>query len=119
MQGTFAHSPHEGSDYIGEATVIVRGTEVPVQIELRGYREPIDGVYRWIGRVAANVRLSAILGDAQRTNVTIRTGHSARPAVIGDPDPWNRYRVTGKSTPPFAVPVTLADIGGTDSDQPV
>ncbi|QKT08490.1 DUF4873 domain-containing protein [Gordonia sp. X0973] len=107
MSGVFTHSPHEGSDYIGDATVIVRGTEVPVQIEMRGYREPIDGVYRWIGRVSANQQLSDILGDAQRTDITIRTHDDPRPAVIGDPDPWNRFRVMGKSTPPYPVETEL------------
>ncbi|MFT4201245.1 DUF4873 domain-containing protein [Gordonia sp. (in: high G+C Gram-positive bacteria)] len=112
MNSVFTHSPHEGSDFIGDATIIVRGTEIPVQVEMRGYREPIDGVFRWIGRVAPNERLSEILGDAQRTTITVRTDHSARPAVIGDPDPWNRFRIMGKSTPPYHVPTELAEVEG-------
>ncbi|WP_405167904.1 DUF4873 domain-containing protein [Nocardia sp. NBC_01499] len=30
-------------------------------------------------------------------------GQAARPAVVGDRDLWNRYRVMGKSTPPYPV----------------
>ncbi|GAB10090.1 flavin-containing monooxygenase [Gordonia araii NBRC 100433] len=114
MSSVFSHSPHEGSDYIGDATIIVRGTEVPAQVELRGYREPIDGVYRWIGRVTANEQLSEILGDAQRTKVIVKTEHSAQPAFIGDPDPWNRYRIISKSTPPYHVATDLAEVESQD-----
>lgn len=32
----FTHSPHDDSDYIGEATVTVRGTDIPVELELKG-----------------------------------------------------------------------------------
>lgn len=116
MNSVFTHSPHENSDYIGEATIVVRGTEVPAHIELKGYREPIDGVFRWIGRVAANAQLTEILGDAQRTKVTVRTDHSARPAFIGDPDPWNRYRIIGKSTPPYHVPTELSEVEAEEED---
>ncbi|WP_068275721.1 DUF4873 domain-containing protein [Aldersonia kunmingensis] len=110
MSERFPHSPHAGSDYIGEATIVIRGTEVPAEIELRGYREPIDGVYRWIGRIAPNDTLTAILADKPRVRATIRTPHSAREAYIGDPDPWNRYRIMGKSTPPYHVPTDLDEV---------
>lgn len=96
-------SPHDDSDYIGNASIIVKGIEVPVNLELKGYREPIDGVYRWIGRVAANDRLSAIVGEVRRIRVIVSTPHSAREAYLGDPDFWGRFRINGKSTPPFAV----------------
>lgn len=110
MNSVFTHSPHENSDYIGEATIIVRGTEVPARVEIKGYREPIDGIYRWIGRIDSNDALTEILGDEQRTKATIRTPHSAREALLGDPDPWNRYRIMGKSTPPFHVATELSEV---------
>jgi hypothetical protein len=110
MNTVVPHNPHNDSDYIGEATLVINGTDVAAQVEFRGYIEPIDGIYRWIGRVAANPTLSRMLGDEPRTPVTVRTPHSTRTAVIGDRDPWNRYRILGKSTPPFAVPTELSDI---------
>ncbi|MEU7145223.1 DUF4873 domain-containing protein [Nocardia sp. NPDC046473] len=94
-------SPHDGADYYGAGTLVVRGVEVPVHLEIRGYPEPTDGVYRWVGRVDANDVLTAVLGDEQRTACVVRTGDDARPAVVGDRDLWNRYRIMGKSTPPY------------------
>ncbi|QIS02057.1 DUF4873 domain-containing protein [Nocardia brasiliensis] len=98
---TAAGSPHDGADYFGAATLVVRGVEVPVRVELRGYPEPTDGVYRWVGRIAANDALTEVLGDEQRTPCVVRTAAAARPAVVGDRDLWNRYRLMGKSTPPY------------------
>jgi hypothetical protein len=112
MTARFEDSPHDDSDYIGSATVIIRGTEIPVDVEIRGYREPIDGVYRWIGRIRPNDELTEIVGDLQRMPAVIRTRHSTRDAFVGDPDLWGRYRIVGKSTPPFHVPTDLAEIEG-------
>lgn len=100
-------SPHDDSDYVGRASIIVKGMEVPVNLELTSHREPIDGKYRWIGRIAANDRLSAIVGDVRRIRVVVATPHSAREAYLGDPDFWGRFRITGKSTPPFAVDTSI------------
>lgn len=96
-------SPHERSDYIGKAVIVIRGTEVPVEVELRGYPEPIDGIFRWIGRISPNPQLSEILSNQDRVKALVRIDGSEKEAVIGDPDPWNRYRIIGKSTPPFQV----------------
>ncbi|MBF5000514.1 DUF4873 domain-containing protein [Nocardia sp. BSTN01] len=104
MTNRFPHSPHEDSDYIGEATIVIRGTEVPAHVEIKGYREPIDGIFRWIGRISPNEQLTEILANQTRVRATIRTSHGARDAFVGDPDPWNRYRIIGKSTPPYHVP---------------
>ncbi|GAB17514.1 hypothetical protein GOEFS_035_00460 [Gordonia effusa NBRC 100432] len=106
----FHDDPHEESDYIGPATIIVRGTEIEVDVELRGYREPIDGIFRWIGRAQPNAELAEIVGDLQRMPAVIRTPHSSREGHVGDVDFWGRYRVIGKSTPPFKVATELADV---------
>jgi len=111
MNSAISHSPHDGSDYIGHAVIVIRGTEVPVEVELKGYREPIDGIFRWIGRIEPNPRLSEILAGQARVKALVRTDHGAKEAFIGDPDPWNRYRIIGKSTPPFEVAAA--------TDQPV
>ncbi len=103
--------PHSDSDYVGDATIILRGSGIPVHIELRGYREPIDGVYRWFGRVAVNEALTAAVGDVKRIRVTVRTAHGAREAFLGDPDPWGRFRITGRSTPPFPVVTDPTQLG--------
>ena len=30
--------------------------------------------------------------------------------VVGDPDFWGRYRISGKSTPPYHLPTTLEEV---------
>ncbi|MGB3771368.1 MAG: DUF4873 domain-containing protein [Rhodococcus sp. (in: high G+C Gram-positive bacteria)] len=109
MTERFPSSPHAGSHYLGPAVITVRGEDVTAEIELKGYREPIDGVYRWMGRISSTPSLMSALGDQMRVRARITTDHSSREAWIGDPDPWGRLRVTGKSTPPFAVPSALVD----------
>lgn len=73
---------------------------IRVHVDLRGYFEPIDGRYHWHGRIAAHDDLTAALSSG-RTTATISTPHGSAPCEISEPDPWNRYRITGTSTPPF------------------
>jgi hypothetical protein len=40
----------------------------------------------------------------------LRTPQGEATGEVSDPDPWRRYRITGVSTPPFAVPTSLADL---------
>lgn len=110
MSSRFDDDPHEESDYIGPATLIIRGTEITTEVEIRGYREPIDGVYRWIGRIAPNDEIAALVGDLQRQRAVIRTDHSSREAYVGDADFWGRYRIVGKSTPPYHVETDLRTV---------
>jgi len=110
MTARFDDSPHDDSDYIGPATVIIRGTQIEVEVEIRGYREPVDGVFRWIGRIRPDDQLASIVGDMQRMPAVIRTAHGSRDAYVGDPDLWGRYRIIGKSTPPFHVPTELSEV---------
>lgn len=117
MTSRFDDDPHEESDYIGPATIIIRGTEVDVNVELRGYREPIDGIYRWIGRTTPSDQLAEAVGDLQRQRAVIRTEHSAREAFVGDPDFWGRYRIVGKSTPPYHVETDLAKVEADVAEQ--
>jgi cation diffusion facilitator CzcD-associated flavoprotein CzcO len=83
-----------------------------VRVELRGYFQPIDGRYHWYGRIAPDAELAAALGTGRSTG-TLSTPHGSAPADIGDPDPWGRYRVEGRSTPPFPTVFT-----GTPSGSP-
>ncbi|MEJ9077702.1 MULTISPECIES: DUF4873 domain-containing protein [Gordonia] len=110
MTNRFDDDPHEDSDYIGPATIVIRGTEVTADVEIRGYREPIDGIYRWIGRISPNEEITDLVGDLQRQLAVIRTDHSAREAYVGDPDFWGRYRIMGKSTPPYHVETDLEKV---------
>jgi hypothetical protein len=67
--------------YTGRATLVVADRELTVEVDLRGHFQPIDGRYHWYGRVLPHDELDE----------------------VSDPDPWRRYRITGVSTPPFAL----------------
>lgn len=102
-----AQSPGGDDAYRGPATLSLPATapaaaagELAVQVDLRGYFQPIDGRYHWQGRIAAHEELNAAIRSG-RIRATITTPHGSAPCEIGEPDPWNRYRISGTSTPPF------------------
>ena len=104
----------EDDGYSGQATLVVGEREFAVRVELRGHFQPIDGRYRWYGRVAADPALSELLGGRKAACV-LRTPGGESPGELSDPDPWDRYRVMGSSTPPFVVQTSLdAGTGRTD-----
>ncbi|HET6699069.1 MAG TPA: DUF4873 domain-containing protein [Nocardioidaceae bacterium] len=75
---------------------------LPVTVTLRGMFQPIDGRYRWYGRIDQDDRLDARVSSGG--TVTLRTPHGSAPARLSDRDPWGRFRVTGTGAPPFPVP---------------
>ena len=91
---------HDDEGYTGPATLLVKETELAVEVELRGHFQPIDGYYHWYGRLTANAELDALLGGRKST-ATLRTPQGEATAELSDPDPWDRYRITGTSRPPF------------------
>ncbi|RZQ62638.1 DUF4873 domain-containing protein [Amycolatopsis suaedae] len=105
---------HDEDGYAGPATLSVDGTELTVEVELRGHFQPIDGYYRWYGRIAANEQLSALAGGKKRP-ARITTPEGAADGEISDPDTWDRYRIMGTSTPPFAVPTSLDELEQLDA----
>lgn len=97
----------QGDDgYTGPATLVVADREFAVEVELRGHFQPIDGRYHWYGRVLAHPELDALAGGRKQAAV-LRTGHGEAAGELSDPDPWRRYRITGVSTPPFALAVPV------------
>ncbi|WP_315971604.1 DUF4873 domain-containing protein, partial [Streptomyces buecherae] len=97
------HSHDHEAGYRGPATLEFGGEERAVDVELRGTFQPVDGRYHWYGRVIGAPELVALLGG-KRTAALIRTPQGEARGELSDPDPWDRYRVTGTSTPPFRVP---------------
>ncbi len=97
--------------YTGPATLVFDETEVEVEVELRGHFQPIDGRYRWYGRVRPNAEVSALVAGKKRAAL-LRTPAGEATGELSDPDPWDRYRIMGASTPPFVVPTTLAELEG-------
>ncbi|ONI77218.1 DUF4873 domain-containing protein [Actinosynnema sp. ALI-1.44] len=92
---------HDEEGYTGPATLLIDDKELAVELELRGYFQPIDGYYRWYGRIKQNQDLTE-LASGKKIKATVRTPHGEAVAELSDPDPWNRYRVMGTSRPPFA-----------------
>lgn len=105
-------SEHDEDGYTGTATLLVDETELTVEVELRGHFQPIDGYYHWYGRIKRHDELMALTGGKKR-KVRITTPEAAADGEISDPDPWDRYRIMGTSTPPFAVPTTLDEVEAT------
>jgi hypothetical protein len=98
-------SDHDEEGYTGPATLQVRDTSLAVEVQLRGYFQPIDGYYRWYGRVKAHDELSSLLAG-KKTKAQIKTPQGEADAELSDPDPWNRYRIMGTSRPPFTTDLT-------------
>src|SRR6202035_1380999 len=92
--------------YAGPATLAIGDDRYEVRVELRGVFQPIDGRFHWYGRVAAHDGLAAALGPARAAG-TLTTPEGQAACEVSDPDPWQRYRVSGRSTPPFAVTTDL------------
>jgi hypothetical protein len=104
-------SEHDEEGYAGPATVLLEDAEIEVSVVLRGYFQPIDGYYHWYGRIAANQALSDAVAGVKKTAV-LRTPEGEATGQIADPDPWNRLRITGTSTPPYRLPTSLEEIEG-------
>ena len=73
-----------------------------VEVDLRGHFEPIDGRYHWYGRIGKNEALAAALRGLKTSGV-IQTPQGSGPCEVAEPDAWDRYRITGYSTPPFSL----------------
>jgi hypothetical protein len=101
--------PADEDGYTGPATLVVDGTELEVEVELRGHFQPIDGYYHWYGRLAQHDALDDLVKGRKKPG-ELRTPEGSARGELSDPDPWGRYRILGTSTPPFTVPTTLADL---------
>lgn len=95
------HDQDEG--YQGPATLAIGETEVDVEVTLRGQFQPIDGRYRWYGRLAVSDELHAIAGGT-KVSAVLRTPQGEAAGEVYDPDTWGRYRILGAGAPPFATP---------------
>lgn len=93
--------PADEDGYTGTATLVVGESSFEVEVDLRGYFQPIDGYYHWYGRVSPHEALHARL-DGKKHGAEIHTPEGSAHGELSDRDPWGRYRLVGTSTPPFA-----------------
>ncbi|MFJ1702310.1 DUF4873 domain-containing protein [Kitasatospora sp. NPDC088346] len=97
---------HDDDGYTGAAFIEAAGLSLPVRVTLAGYFQPLDGRYRWYGRVQADSELAGLVG-AGRLDAVLRTPHGDAAGTLGDPDLWQRYRIEGVGRPPFPVPLEV------------
>ena len=90
-----------GDGYAGPATLVTGRERFAVQVRLAGHFQPIDGRYHWYGRIEPHDGLHGLLRSGRAGGV-LTTPERSAPCELSDPDPWQRYRVAGVSTPPFA-----------------
>jgi cation diffusion facilitator CzcD-associated flavoprotein CzcO len=103
----FSLTPFEGDldeTHRGPAVVSSNGPEIAVEVHLTGHIQPIDGSFRWYGRITEHPEVTA-LHEAGHHDITIRLpGSTARKARLTELDPWGNARVTGTGQPPFPIP---------------
>lgn len=87
------HEP--GEVFSGPAEIREGEDTIPVNVDLRGGFQPIDGHFHWYGRVDGHDRLSS------GARVTLRTEYGAAEGRLSDVDPWGRLRIAGTGQPPF------------------
>jgi hypothetical protein len=99
----------DGDGYAGPATLRIGETTFAVQADLRGQFEPIDGRYHWYGRLARSDELTASIPQGRATGL-LSTPEGTAECDLYDPDPWERYRVAGISTPPFRAAISRPEM---------
>jgi hypothetical protein len=90
----------DNDGYQGPATLRIGAVAFEVEADLRGKFEPIDGRYHWYGRLGRSDVLTAALA-AGRAHGVLSTADGTAECEVSDPDPWQRFRVSGISRPPF------------------
>jgi NAD(P)-dependent dehydrogenase (short-subunit alcohol dehydrogenase family) len=100
----------DGDGFSGSAQLRLGGTDLDVQADLRGQFDPIDGRYHWYGRLDRHDGLTVAMAGQGRAAGVLTTPEGTADCELSDPDPWQRYRVSGISTPPFRS--ELADAAG-------
>ncbi|MQY22613.1 DUF4873 domain-containing protein [Nocardia macrotermitis] len=95
--------------YDGPALLEVAGLTFSVTVHLGGVFQPLDGRYRWYGRVEAHPGLTELVGE-RALPVEVWTAAGTANGTIAECDLWQRYRVQGTGLPPFRVPFALTDL---------
>lgn len=94
-----AHEP--GEAYDGPAGLVTDDAHQvahPVEVQLRGFFQPLDGRFHWYGRIAETPALAAVRSGA---TVTLQTPYGEATGRVSDLDPWRRLRIAGTGRPPF------------------
>ncbi len=103
-------------DFRGDArlTFATPPARFDVEVDLRGHSQPIDGRYRWYGRIRPHNELDAFMAECGGRNRsgTLRTESGEGAVTVSEVDFWGRYRLQGAGMPPYPVD---GDSGETDA----
>ena len=105
----------DGDGYTGPAQLRLGSASFDVLADLRGRFEPADGRYHWYGRLERHDGLAAAV-TGNRATGTLVTPEGSAACEVSDPDPHQRYRVTGATRPPF--PTGLAQEANQETPLP-
>lgn len=103
-------------DFRGPATLTFEAppAEFEVQVDLRGHSQPIDGIFRWYGRVRPHEALQGFMEAAgSRREGRLSTDSGDVPVLVSDVDFWGRYRLQGTGMPPY--PLVPEEDSGSES----
>lgn len=108
QHGTDELADHDDG-FAGSGLLVTLDAEYAVTVTLRGYFQPVDGRYRWHGRLGAPLgaegSLNALVGA--RHTAALVTEHGTSVCEVYEPDLWGRFKVAGVGRPPFQVDLDL------------
>jgi hypothetical protein len=102
------HHDHHDDGYAGPVTVVVDGLRFTATARFGGCFQPLDGHYRWYGRLDPHDGLTRLVGERTRP-VSLETAEGTAEGRITEPDLWHRYRIEGAGVPPFRIRYGLED----------
>lgn len=89
--------------YDGPLEIHGADTTLTVEAHLSGFFQPIDGSYRWQGRLQPSAALTDLAVRVGRKEIRVCTpGGAPVTAKLGEVNPWGGYRIGGRGRPPFA-----------------
>lgn len=92
----------EPEAYDGPLELRIEATTIMVEAHLSGFFQPIDGTYRWQGRLQPDDDLTALADSVGRGQIEAGLpGGLGVPAKLGEENPWGGYRIHGRGRPPF------------------
>lgn len=103
----FVLTPYEGDvddTHRGPAVLTANGADIDVEVHLMGHLQPIDGSYRWYGRVTAHPAVTELHKSGHQDVTLCLPGGQNTKARLAELDPWGNTRVTGSGHPPFPYP---------------
>ncbi len=88
-------------EYRGPATLRLDDGTVAVEVRMSARFEPVEGRFRWAGRIdpVGDLR-ERVSGGLRQATITI-SGAPETPARLSEPDLWDRVRISGAGTPPW------------------